>query len=230
MNTSIHKAAQAIAAADAIFIGASNGLSIAEGYNIFADNDMFKEQFGDLRQKYGIRSVLDGCFLNYPDDAGRHEFMSRLVQLWVKEYKPSQVMKSLIDITGGKDCFIITTNGDTHLELAGFSADRVFELEGTFEDVLLMRQPKDRSRQLDAFIRRNADRRIAVIEMGTGKRNRMIKFPLTHVATNCRQATFITFNMPGDIYIPPALEQRSVAVEGDIAETLSMLNEAIKAG
>ena len=35
--------ADRIKAADAVLIGASNGLSIAEGYNIFANDERFSE-------------------------------------------------------------------------------------------------------------------------------------------------------------------------------------------
>ena len=65
----IGKAATAIARADAILIGASNGLSIAEGYHIFAHNEMFHRQFGDYWQRFGIRNVLEGCFFRYPHEA-----------------------------------------------------------------------------------------------------------------------------------------------------------------
>ena len=65
--TEIQIAAQAIREADALLIGASNGLSIAEGYHIFANNEMFRRQFGDIQQKYGIRSVIEGCFYHYPN-------------------------------------------------------------------------------------------------------------------------------------------------------------------
>ena len=39
---------QIIKEADGILIGASNGLSIAEGYNIFADDAWFQENMGDF--------------------------------------------------------------------------------------------------------------------------------------------------------------------------------------
>ena len=58
----IKQAIQAIKQSDALLIGASNGLSIAEGYHIFADNEMFHIQFGDFQQMYGIRNVIEGCF------------------------------------------------------------------------------------------------------------------------------------------------------------------------
>ena len=43
---------QIIKEADGILIGASNGLSIAEGYNIFADDAWFQENMGDFREKF----------------------------------------------------------------------------------------------------------------------------------------------------------------------------------
>ena len=62
MDTSIGQARKAIQEADAIIIGASNGLSISEGYNIFADNEMFRQQFCDFREKFGLRNVLEVSF------------------------------------------------------------------------------------------------------------------------------------------------------------------------
>ena len=56
----------AIQEADALLIGASNGLSISEGYNIFADDLWFQENFGDFRGRYGIRNILQGLFFPYP--------------------------------------------------------------------------------------------------------------------------------------------------------------------
>ena len=38
---------KAIQESDALLIGASNGLSISEGYNIFADDHWFQKNFGD---------------------------------------------------------------------------------------------------------------------------------------------------------------------------------------
>lgn len=42
MESAVEQARKAIKEADAILVGASNGLSIAEGYNMFANNAMFK--------------------------------------------------------------------------------------------------------------------------------------------------------------------------------------------
>lgn len=132
MNEQINDARRALQTADAILIGASNGLSIAEGYNIFADNEMFRSLFGDFRQKFGIRNVLEGCFFRYHSPTDRTAFLGRLVEHWVRQYKPSQVMTDLRAVIGGKPHFVLTTNADTHLELSGFNPADVWEIEGTF--------------------------------------------------------------------------------------------------
>ena len=58
-----------IAQADAILMGASTGLSISEGFNLFADDRWFQENFGDFRAKYGIHSVLQGAFFQFPSQS-----------------------------------------------------------------------------------------------------------------------------------------------------------------
>ena len=51
MYEGIKKAWKWIEDADAVLIGASNGLSITEGLHLFADNQAFEELFGDLKRK-----------------------------------------------------------------------------------------------------------------------------------------------------------------------------------
>ena len=50
--------ARRITAVDAILVTASNGLSISEGLNIFADNASFEAEFGDFKRAFGIREEL----------------------------------------------------------------------------------------------------------------------------------------------------------------------------
>ena len=54
--------------ADAILIGASNGLSITEGLHLFADNATFERLFGDFKQKYGLRCILQGMMAGWPSE------------------------------------------------------------------------------------------------------------------------------------------------------------------
>lgn len=100
MNANITLAQEWIAQADAILIGTSNGLSIAEGYHIFANNEMFRRQFGDMQQQYGFRNIVEGLYFQYPTAEARLEFHRRLVKFWVEDYQPSQVMHNLMKVIG----------------------------------------------------------------------------------------------------------------------------------
>lgn len=225
--TEIQRAAQGIKDADALLIGASNGLSIAEGYHIFANNEMFRRQFGDIQQKYGIRCVIEGCFFHYPCEADRREFLHRLIQYWVTDYRPSQVMKDLLAVVGDKDYFILTSNADTHLELSGFAPGKVFEVEGTFEDMLHNRPMQDKSQEANAFLNRYHGKRLAILELGIGSRNRLIKLPLMQLAAREPQAVYITLNLAQELYIPNELTHKSIGLAGDIAVTLQKLKEKL---
>ena len=58
--------AEKIKQADAVLIGASNGLSITEGLHIFADNKAFEDLFGDFKRNYGITYLLHGMTAHWP--------------------------------------------------------------------------------------------------------------------------------------------------------------------
>ena len=54
MEEKYKQIAEKIKDADGILLGASNGLSIAEGYNIFANDERFQSYFSDFKKKYGF--------------------------------------------------------------------------------------------------------------------------------------------------------------------------------
>lgn len=131
MNITVYqKVASAIREADAVIIGASNGLSISDGYHIFADNEWFRENFGDFRAKYGIRNLLQGMFLPFPSPEEQWGFFSRLACRVHYTYQASEMMRNLYHLVGDKEYFVVTSNGEDHFTPAGFSADRIFEMEG----------------------------------------------------------------------------------------------------
>ncbi|WP_277587070.1 Sir2 family NAD-dependent protein deacetylase [Psychrobacillus antarcticus] len=116
--------------ADSILIGASNGLAISEGYNIFADDSSFQEHFGEFRQKYGFRNILQGAFYSYPSEEERWAFFSRMYAYFVNNKEASPVMKNLYELVKDKNYFVVTSNTDSHFALAGFQKERLFEIEG----------------------------------------------------------------------------------------------------
>lgn len=70
----LRKIVQKITQADAVLIGASNGLSITEGLHLFADNPVFEKLFGDLKRKYGIRCILQGMSAHWSYEEENGDF------------------------------------------------------------------------------------------------------------------------------------------------------------
>lgn len=124
--------AEKIGAADAILIGASNGLSITEGLHLFADNEAFGNLFGDLKQKYGLQCILHGMGGRWPSEEEKWGFWSRLIHHYCGEYKETPVMSDLKRIVGEKDYFIVTSNGECHFEMCGFDPEKIYEIEGNW--------------------------------------------------------------------------------------------------
>ncbi len=184
---------------------------------------MFRSQFGDYQRRFGIRCLLEGFFFNYPKQTERQEFLDRAVKYWVTDYTPTEVMKDLLRIVGDKDYFIATTNGDTHLELSGFDPAKVFEIENTFERVAKGLPVDDKSRQLQEFLAKYSGKKIAILELGIGRNNRIIKPFLFQVAQSEPQSMFIALNMPNEIALPMQAINAPLALPGDIAITLRKL-------
>ena len=130
MNEKYSEIITKIKEADAVVVGASNGLSISEGVHIFAENKDFSDNFGDFRDKYGFRSIIQGCFYPFPTEEEKWAFFSRMYDYFLYEDGPSQVMKNLYEIIKEKDFFVVTSNIDDHFRQAGFPEDRLFEIEG----------------------------------------------------------------------------------------------------
>lgn len=118
--------------ADAILIGASNGLSITEGLHLFADNQAFEELFGNLKQKYRMQCILQGMGARWPSEEEKWGFWSRLVHHYCGEYRETQVMADLKKLISKKDYFVITSNGECHFEMCGFAPEKIYEVEGNW--------------------------------------------------------------------------------------------------
>lgn len=222
----VKMAAQAIRMADGLLIGASNGLSIAEGYNIFANNEMFKREFGYLERRYGIRCVLDGIFYNYPSKDARDEFFNVLIQDWIEDYAPGAVMRNLRSIVGQKDYFIVTSNGDMHLEKSGFDPERIFEIEGTFITAAKNLPIQDRTAQLHEFIGRHREN-LVFLELGIGSRNRLIKEPMLNLARQRPRVRYVMMNLTHELLVPEDMQDKVTPLAGDLDHTLALLSRQL---
>lgn len=261
--------------ADAFLIGASNGFSISEGLHLFADNDRFEELFGDFKKQYGLSNILSGLLGDWPDEETKWAFLSRLLGYYCIGYQGSVNTAALKSIIGKKPYFFITSNGENHFELAGFSPERIWEIEGNWREMqcsagcqdtlypvfpripemaaserngkipssLVPRCPhcgkpmelyspqrhrsskNERLQQnFQHFLKEWHGKRLVILELGIGWRNRLIKAPLMQLAATEPKAAYITINK-GEIYIPEKIREKSAGLDGDMTEMLAWLSQ-----
>lgn len=211
---------RALSEADLVIIGASNGLDMAEGLNLFCADAHFREAYGDLAQTDGIGCILQG--LASPDASARRRWAERFHQKEYLEYEPSPLMNGLRRLTEHTDTFVVTCTIDGHFARAGFDEDRVLETEGstrtsiderrlTHPDALVMAQLDELAR----LVRTHRNGRVAILELGVGLRNGVIKRMLAQIANVCEHATYIVFNYSQAM--APDASCETILVEGDMA-------------
>lgn len=217
------KAGQWLAGSDAILITASNGLSIAEGYHIFADNVPFRKYFGKFRSKYGVDCLIRGVFTPM-EEKDHADYMRTVHQYMIDDYHGSKVMRNLLKLVQKKPYFIVTSNADTHFQMNGFEVSRIFEVEGNFDGLRERSEAWSAQQQrFSSFIQQYLQKRTVLFELGIGSRNQLIKAPTMDMAANCPTWQYITMNMPGEIRVSDPLSDRTVALTGDIAANLAVL-------
>ena len=86
---------------------------------------------------------------------------------------------------------------------------------------------QDKSQEANAFLNRYHGKRLAILELGIGSRNRLIKLPLMQLAAREPQSTYITLNLAQELYIPNEITHKSIGLAGDIAVTLQKLKEKL---
>lgn len=211
---------RALAEADLIVIGASNGLDMAEGLNLFCADAHFRETYGDLAQTDGIGCILQG--LTSPDANVRRRWAERFHQKEYLEYEPSPLMNGLRHLTEHADTFVVTCNVNGHFARAGFNEKRVLETEGSIRtsaderrlahpDAIAMAQLEELAR----LVRAHRNGRVAILELGVGLRNGVIKRMLAQAANACEHATYIVFNY-NQAMVPDA-SCETILVDGDMA-------------
>lgn len=223
MTVTTKQAATLLNNSDAILITASNGLSISEGYNIFADDKNFRKYFNEFKVMYGISSLIQGAFAQIP--AADHQiFMQKIHQYLIDDYRPTQVFQTLKDIVADKDYFIVTSNADTHFQLNGFAPEKIFEVEGNFAG-LEMNSAGWNAQQanFNHFVETYADKNVVQLELGIGANNQMIKEPMMRLVAQNPKWQFLTMNMADQIKILPEIESRSLAVTGDIGANIQAM-------
>lgn len=206
--------------ADLVIIGASNGLDMAEGLNLFRADAHFREAYGDLAQTDGIGCILQG--LASPDANVRCRWVERFHQKEYVEYESSPLMNELRHLTEHADTYVITCNTDGHFARAGFNENRVLETEGstrTSIDEQRLAHPDALAtaqlEELECLVRTHRNDRVAILELGVGLRNGVIKRMLAQIANACEYATYIVFNYSQAM--APDASCKTILVDGDMA-------------
>ena len=121
---------EAMAAFDAVLIGAGAGLSTSAGLTY--SGERFQKYFFDFAEKYGIRDIYSGGFYPFPDEEARWAWWARHIYFnrYIKAPKP--VYPSLLSLVKDKDYFVLTTNVDHQFQLAGFDKNRLFYTQGDY--------------------------------------------------------------------------------------------------
>lgn len=269
---SIVRASDILVNADSLVILASNGFSITEGINLFATGESFSQVFGDFEQRCGIHSILEGLMTNWSDPRAQWAYRARLWKEYSADYQRSMLTESLKTIIGRRPYFIVTSNGEQHFQRAGFDANSIFEVEGSWNAMRCSRGCSERvaasdemlaklaaatkdcripeelvptcpncgapltfdfrpapngAEHLAQFIDEHEEEQVAFLELGVGSRNQLIKAPLMRLAASLENASYLSFNR-GDFYFNPALEDRTLAIDGPLQDTLGELAQLLR--
>ncbi len=86
----------------------------------------------------------------------------------------------------------------------------------------------DSRKRLEAFLERYRGKKLAILELGIGWRNQLIKAPLMRLAARESRAVYVTVNL-GEIFIPEEIRDKAYGLDGDLAEILHELaKEAVE--
>ena len=106
----IAKLQAALAASDAVIIGAGAGLSTAAGYTY--SGERFEKLFGDFAARYGFADMYSGGFYPYDSLEEYWAFWSRYIECNRYDPIPKPVYEQLLDLLRDRDYFVLTTNVD----------------------------------------------------------------------------------------------------------------------
>ena len=131
----IETLAEALNGAERILIGAGAGLSAAAGLSYF-DEEVFRTWFPALL-KEGYR-----CQYNLVGFGDEDWSLGRKWAYWathvhyVREVFPSAPLyHELLALLQGRDWFVVTSNADRQFFRAGFPMERVFEYQGSYDNM-----------------------------------------------------------------------------------------------
>ncbi|QJG67057.1 SIR2 family NAD-dependent protein deacylase [Mycoplasma phocoenae] len=116
--------------ADAIVVGIGAGMTSADG--IGYSGKRFESNFPDFIKEYRFLDMLQASLYHFPSWQTYWAFQSRFMDLNYFSQPAGESFINLLEILKGKEYFIITTNSDSSLEVAGFDQQKVFYIQGKY--------------------------------------------------------------------------------------------------
>jgi len=119
----------AIVQAELIIIGAGSGLSSASGLR-YDDFDAFNTLFPNYHERYGIQTINEALFFQFPTHEEQYAFWARFISAIRYNFSVGEPYTHLHKIVRGKPHFILTTNTDGQFFKSGFNCDKIFSPQG----------------------------------------------------------------------------------------------------
>lgn len=137
----VKAAAEMIAEADYILIGAGAGMSTAAG--AVYGGAWFEENFREYQEKYGkgpyMQDMYSAGFYPYPDEESFWGYWCRHALLGGIDLDVTPLYKTFLSLFEGKKTFCLTTNVDRQFEKAGLSSEKIFATQGDYFHIQCMK-------------------------------------------------------------------------------------------
>ena len=129
-SDNMERAARAIAEANAIVVGIGAGMSASAGMSY--SGERFEKYFSDFAEKYQITDMYSGGFYPFPTLEEFWAWWSRQVYINRYDMGATKPYINLLKLLEGKNFFVITTNVDHQLQLAGIDRQRLYYTQGDY--------------------------------------------------------------------------------------------------
>lgn len=126
----ITQARERLEGADAVLVGAGAGLSAAAGLDYSGPG--FRHEFADYIARYGFPDLYTSSFHEFPTEEERWARWARHIDYIRFRPGAMPLYTELHSLVAPHTYFVITTNVDGQFIKAGFSPDKVFEVQGDY--------------------------------------------------------------------------------------------------
>lgn len=114
----------------AILVGIGAGMSTSAGFEY--SGERFEKYFSDFKEKYCINDIYEGGFYPFSSLEEYWAWWSRHIYFNRYDVSVGKPYSDLLKILKDKNYFILTTNVDHQIQMAGFEKMRLFYTQGDY--------------------------------------------------------------------------------------------------